>query len=258
MSAGHSPAFILIAHRGFSSRAPENTIPAFDMALEAGFGNFELDAQLTSDGAVVVIHDDTVDRTTNGAGPVAGLSLTEIRTLDAGARFGDGTRSGVTPVPTLEEVLRRFAGRAHIHLELKSREAELPAKVAGLLLRHGWLGFSSDDPFGVPGITITSFSLEHLERSREQLPELRHGWLVGQIDDRVVEQARAARIQGIYPRARNASPDSVGKARDVGFIVRGWGVSDEADLRRLVDAGAQGTTVDWPDRARKFLDSLHS
>jgi glycerophosphoryl diester phosphodiesterase len=128
--------------------------------------------------------------------------------------------------------------------------------VAGLLLRHGWLGFSSDDPFGVPGITITSFSLDHLERSREQVPEIRHGWLVGQIDDAVIEKARAARIQGIYPRANSTTAESVGRARDLGFIVRGWGVRDEEDLRRLMESGAQGTTVDWPDRARKFLDSL--
>lgn len=247
--------FVLIAHRGFSSRAPENTIPAFDMALEAGFSNVELDAQLTRDGALVVIHDDTVDRTTNGTGAVAGLRLEQIRSLDAAAKFSNGRGSGTTRVPTLEEVLVRYSGKAHIHLELKSGEDELPAKVAGLLLRHGWLGFSSDDPFGVPGLTITSFSLDHLLRSREQLPELRHGWLVGQIDDAVIEQGRAARVQGIYPRARTATADSVGLARDLGFIVRGWGVTGEEDLRRLVDSGAQGTTVDWPDRAQKFLDS---
>ncbi|MBI2964969.1 MAG: hypothetical protein HYY34_02060 [Chloroflexi bacterium] len=250
--------FTLIAHRGFSSRAPENTIPAFDMAIEAGFGNFELDAQLTSDGTPVVIHDDTVDRTTNGTGLVAGLTLNEIRALDAAAKFGNGNGSGNVRVPTLEEVLVRYSGRAHIHLELKSGEQTLAARVAGLLLRHGWLGFSSDDPFGVPGITITSFSLDHLEKSREQVPEIRHGWLVGQIDDVVVEKARAARIQGIYPRASSASAESIGRARDFGFVVRGWGVTGEADLRRLVESGAQGTTVDWPDRAKKFLDSLRS
>jgi glycerophosphoryl diester phosphodiesterase len=248
--------FTLIAHRGFSSRAPENTIPAFDMAIEAGFTNFELDAQLTRDGTAVVIHDDTVDRTTNGTGPVAGLTLSEVKGLDAAAKFGNANGSGKVRVPTLEEVLVRYSGTAHIHLELKSREDALPARVAGLLLRHGWLGFSSDDPFGVPGITITSFSLDHLERSREQVPEIRHGWLVGQIDNAVIEKARAARIQGIYPRANSTTAESVGRARDLGFIVRGWGVRDEEDLRRLMESGAQGTTVDWPDRARKFLDSL--
>jgi glycerophosphoryl diester phosphodiesterase len=248
-------SFTLIAHRGFSSKAPENTVQAFEMAVEAGFGNFELDAQLTSDGAVVVIHDDTVDRTTDGTGAVARLTLAEVRSLDAGAKFGDGRASGPVPVPTLEEVLDRYAGRSHIHLELKSREVELPSKVAALLLRHGWLGFAARDPFEVPGLTITSFSLDQLVRSVELLPEVRHGWLVGQIDDAVVLRARSARVGGIYPRANAASAASVGMARDAGFTVRGWGVADEGDLRRLVEAGAQGTTVDWPDRARRFLDS---
>jgi glycerophosphoryl diester phosphodiesterase len=248
--------FTLIAHRGFSSRAPENTIAAFDMAIEAGFPNVELDAQLSKDGTVVVIHDDTVDRTTSGSGAVAGLTLEQLRGLDAAAKFSNGRGSGTIRIPTLAEVLVRYAGKAHLHLELKSKEPELPGTVAALLLKHGWLGYSSDDPFGVPGVTVTSFSLEHLQRSMEQVPELRHGWLVGQIDETVVARARDARIQGIYPRAKNASEASVGRARDLGFIVRGWGVADEQDLKRLFESGAQGTTVDWPDRARKFLDSL--
>jgi glycerophosphoryl diester phosphodiesterase len=249
-------SFSLIAHRGFSSRAPENTIPAFDMAIEAGCGNFELDAQLTNDGAVVVIHDDTVDRTTDGAGAVARLTLEEIQALDAGARAPGNWFAGRTRVPTLDEVLERYAGRAHIHLELKSREEALPGAVVELLLRRGWLGFAAGEPYAVPGLTITSFSQDQLLRSRDLLPELRHGWLVGQIDDDAIAQARANRLQGLYPRAATATAETVGQARNAGFTVRGWGVRDEGDLRRLIDAGAEGTTVDWPDRARRLLDTL--
>jgi glycerophosphoryl diester phosphodiesterase len=81
--------FTLIAHRGFSSSAPENTIAAFDLAIDEGFDNIELDAHLSADGVPVVIHDDTLDRTTNGSGPVSSLTLAELRDLDAGAWFGN-------------------------------------------------------------------------------------------------------------------------------------------------------------------------
>ncbi len=80
----------MIAHRGFSSRAPENTIAAFDLAIDAGFDNIELDVHLSADGVPVVIHDDALDRTTDGSGQVSSLTLPELRALDAGAWFGDG------------------------------------------------------------------------------------------------------------------------------------------------------------------------
>lgn len=246
----------MIAHRGFSSRAPENTIPAFELAVESGFPNFELDAQLSSDGAAVVIHDETLERTTGGSGLVATHTLAELQSLDAGARFTGERPKGQVRIPTLEDVLQRFHGRAHIHLELKSGEETLAHAVAELLLRHGWLGFATAEPFESPGITVTSFALEQLERSRELVPEIRHSWLISKIDPSVMDQARAARIQGLCPQAATADADSIGLARDVGFVVRGWGVRNESDLKNLFQTGAQGTTVDWPDRARAYLRSL--
>src|SRR6266705_642345 len=109
--------FLIIAHRGASSYAPENTIVAFDLALQMGASHLELDVHLTRDDSLVVIHDDTVDRTTNGTGPVAHQMLAALQALDAGSWFGEAF-VGVR-IPTLAEVLTSYHGRVHLHIELK-------------------------------------------------------------------------------------------------------------------------------------------
>src|SRR6187455_95113 len=98
-----TPSLMVIAHRGASSYAPENTLAAFDLALEMGVRHVELDVDFTSDGHIVVIHDDSVDRTTNGSGPVTSHTLATLRSLDAGAWCG--AQFAGQRIPTLDEVL---------------------------------------------------------------------------------------------------------------------------------------------------------
>src|SRR4029079_6254966 len=116
-------AVMVIAHRGASSYAPENTLAAFDLALDMRARHIELDVALTSDNHVVVIHDDKVDRTTNGSGSVTSHTLAALRELDAGPWFGsqfEGER-----IPIFDEVLTRYKGRVHIHTEIKGKSAFL-------------------------------------------------------------------------------------------------------------------------------------
>jgi len=261
-------SFTLIAHRGYSSDAPENTYEAFDLAIEHGFANIELDVQLTSDGVPVIIHDDTLDRTTNGAGPVAKASIAKMKSVDAGLWFegpGDSVgRIGVAAygdafVPTLDEVLERYLGRVHFHMELKSGEPELPPKVAAALRAFGWVNaagaFALEHARGasVPGLTISSFRFEQLERSLPLLPHIPHGWLLERITPESIVEAKNAGLSGIYPRASMVTATIVRLATGAGLSIRTWGVRDEADLRRAYDSGAVGTTVDWPGRARKII-----
>jgi glycerophosphoryl diester phosphodiesterase len=106
--------FVIIAHRGDSSAAPENTTPAFDLALAQGFRHFETDCQLSADGVPVVLHDETLGRVNDGSGPAAAATLQQLQQLDAGSWFGPqfaGTR-----IPTLQEVLVKYRGRVHLHL----------------------------------------------------------------------------------------------------------------------------------------------
>jgi glycerophosphoryl diester phosphodiesterase len=107
-------SFVIIAHRGDSSAAPENTLQAFDLALAKGFPNFETDCQLSADGVPVVLHDENLGRVNNGSGPAAAATLEQLQQLDAGSWFGPqfaGAR-----IPMLEGVLLKYRGRVHMHL----------------------------------------------------------------------------------------------------------------------------------------------
>lgn len=107
-------SFTIIAHRGDSSTAPENTLAAFDRALQQHFPHFETDCQLSSDGIVVIVHDEQLGRVNNGTGAVSDHTLEQLKQLDAGSWF-DTAFAGLR-VPTLGELLDRYCGRAHIHL----------------------------------------------------------------------------------------------------------------------------------------------
>lgn len=233
--------FLVIAHRGASSYAPENTIAAFDLALQMGARHLELDVHLTHDDYLVVIHDDTVDRTTNGTGPVASQTLAALQGLDAGAWFGEafvGAR-----IPTLAEVLTRYQGRAHLHIELKGLTTHLPQRTVDLVQAHGM----------AQHVTFTSFQHAHLQTMRAYAPELPTGWLVGEISDAVIAQAHTLECAQLCPRASQVTPALVQRLHAEGFRVRAWGVANDALMRQVVEAGADGMTVNFPDRLLAYM-----
>src|SRR5438128_1204391 len=208
--------FLIIAHRGASSYAPENTIAAFDLALQMGASHLELDVHLTCDDYLVIIHDDTVNRTTNGTGPVASQTLAALQALDAGAWFGEafvGAR-----IPTLAEVLTRYHGRVHLHIELKGHTAHLPQQTVDLVRAHGM----------AQHVTFTSFQHAHLQTMRAYAPECPTGWLVGEISDTVIAQAHALGCAQLCPRASLVTAEVVQRLHTEGFIVRAWGQAVEA------------------------------
>jgi glycerophosphoryl diester phosphodiesterase len=235
--------FMVIAHRGASSYAPENTFAAFDLAIQMGVSHIELDVHLTRDHDVVVIHDDTVDRTTNGTGPVADHTLEALRALDAGSWFA-GKFAGER-IPTLSEVLQRYKGRAHIHTEIKGQSAHLSQRTADLVRAHEM----------AEQVTITSFQKTRLEETRAYAPELPTGWLVAEVSDTVIAQARAMGLRQICPRANVVTPELVHRLHAEGFVVRAWGVATEDLMRRVVKAGADGMTVNFPDKLIAYLRS---
>ena len=240
--ARESQLLIVIAHRGASSYAPENTLAAFDLALRMGALHIEFDVQSTADGHIVVIHDDSVDRTTDGTGPVAGHTLAALRTLSAGARFGFAFAA--ERIPLLTEVLERYRGRAHLHVELKGRSSDLTQGTVDLIRRHGMAGH----------VTMTSFQKTRLEETREYAPDLPTGWLVREITDAAIAEARALGLTQLCPRADLVTADLVRRLHAAGFVVRAWGVGSEELMQRVVDAGADGMTVNFPDKLIAFLD----
>lgn len=244
--------FTIIAHRGFSSKTPENTIAAFDLAIESGFTNIELDVQLSSDDIPVIVHDLTLNRTTNGNGNVSSLTLKELEKLDAGSWFDK--RFTNERIITLYKLLKRYAARTHLHIELKSHEAELPLKVADSLRSFDVLNDKYNNLFDVPGVTITSFDLEQLKRSLGATEnKLIHSWLVESIDRNIIETALELGIKQLCPRAAYATTESIQLAISEGLVIRGQGVKSDEDVLRFYNAGALGTTTNWPDKARALL-----
>ena len=232
--------FMAIAHRGASSYAPENTFAAFDLAIEMGARHLELDVHFSSDGHLVVIHDDTVDRTTDGSGPVTSRSLAALTALDAGAWFDPRFKG--ERIPTLGAVLERYWG-AHLHVELKGHSAGLAQRAVDMVLSSGI----------ATNVTITSFQKAKLEETRAYAPELPTGWLVGEVSDAVVAQARAMGLTQLCPRAGAVTPELVSRLHAEGLVLRAWGVATEDLMRQVVTAGADGMTVNFPDKLLAYL-----
>ena len=236
-----------IAHRGASSYAPENTFAAFDLAVEMGISDIELDVQFTKDSHIIVIHDETLDKTTDATGSVSERTLEDIQSLDAGSWFDEkftGER-----IPTLGEVFERYKDKLHFHIEIKSKEAEgLASRTCDVVREYG-----VED-----AAIITSFWKQWLTESRSYAPEIPTGWLVPlgyetPWEDTIIDQALEAGFSQICPRASLISPDLVNTLHDHGFNVRCWGVFNEELMVKVVDSGADAMTINFPDKLNEYL-----
>ena len=238
---------INIAHRGLSAKAPENTLYSFDYAIALGMFHLEFDVQLTSDNLPVVIHDETVERTTDSNGLVNSFNFEEITSLIALNKFKnmDSIDPTLLCIPSLQDVLIRYLGQAHYYIELKSSESHLPGIVAEVLEECDALKYSSLSPQLAPGLTIISFSLEQVMRSQMLLPKVRHGWLRYDFNRIDIDLVVKNNLHGIYPYVQFIQKDLVQYAieRDVGVGV--WGIEKESEYRDLLGMGVHGATVNW-------------
>jgi len=236
---------ILFAHRGASARAPENTLAAFEQAVRDGAGAIECDVQTCADGRPVILHDATVERTTNGRGAIARMTLEEIRRLDAGAWFDPRFRG--EPIPTLEETLEFARGRCLLNLELKSgggargggaaraRDTLLAGTVAAVLRRvvHG-------------PILLSSFSSATLAAARAALPRAHLALLLSRSLRGLHAVHRHLRLHAVHPHLRLADPRRFAAARREGLRIHVWTVNDPGLTARLAGLGADGLMTDDP------------
>jgi glycerophosphoryl diester phosphodiesterase len=229
---------LLIAHRGASGHAPENTLAAFRKAVSLGVGFIETDLQLTRDARFVAIHDDTVDRTTNGHGAVHDLTLEAIRKLDAGSWFGSeyaGER-----IPTLEEILE-FSKKNDVvfYLELK------PGGSWGG--EHALIGALRESA-EIARTVVISFDGAILEAVRKIEPTLMTGLLYdGQLAD-PLDKAVEIGARQLAVRGDLVTPAMLMQARSRDLQVVCWTVNHGAHIRLLMDAGVDGIMSDYPDR----------
>lgn len=217
---------LILGHRG-AAELPENTIPSFDRALEHGAHGFELDVRQTADHKLVVVHGAVV-----GSKAVQSSNYEEIRQLENGFE-----------VPLLEEVLKRFAKKAFLDIELKSPGFEAAAVD---LIRS----------YGNPEKTlISAFDTDTLAKIQDLFPELQLGYIYNRTQD---EEARHnCPIEVVIPQFRLASRELISEVHDEGLKVFAWTVNEEAEIERLLELGVDGIITDYPEKVVAVL-SRHS
>ncbi|MBZ4670307.1 MAG: glycerophosphoryl diester phosphodiesterase [Oscillospiraceae bacterium] len=236
----------VMAHRGASFYAPENTMPAFELAKELGADGIELDVQLTKDGKLVVIHDDEVDRTSNGHGRVSEMSYSELCTLDFSAGK-DGYKN--TKIPLLEEVFE-FASREGIfvNVEIKDDSCAKTFPIADKVIE-------AEKKYNMTGnVTYSSFNhyiLRYLKNISQDIP-VSILYVGGFVD--IWEYAKKLDCDGIHPHySALADKNIILECHKLGIKVRPWTVDSEEQMKFALDLGVDSLITNLPDLAKKIM-----
>lgn len=252
---------VVFAHQGGDFLWPSNTIYAFERARQLGVDVLELDLHAAADGTLVVIHDDTVDRTTNGSGAVNSLTVEELQELDAGYRWSP-QRSGESfpyrgmgiTVPTLEEVFDAFP-HTRLNLEIKQREPAIGGTLCDSIRRHG-----REDT-----VLVGSFHDSELADFRARCPEVATSAGPGEVRFAYVlsraflgrlynPSAHALQVPEYQGSLRVVTPGLVSTARRKGVQVHVWTPNEVDEMERLLELGVDGIITDRPDRLLRILD----
>lgn len=238
------PRPLIFAHRGSSAHAPENTLAAFELAVAQGTPAIELDTKLSADGQVVVFHDATVERTTNGRGYVSKLTLSALRELDAGSFFSEKFKG--EKIPTLEEVLETIGKRVFISIEFSNYYTfphdGLADKVCGLVKRFGLQD----------NILFSSFLPSNLKRTRELLPEVPRALLA--LRGWKGEWARSfgfhfGDYQALHPNLHDVTAQQIARVHRLKRRIHVFTVDAPDDMRRLIRWGVDGIITNDPKLA---------
>jgi glycerophosphoryl diester phosphodiesterase len=235
----HFPTPIIFAHRGASAYAPENTLAAFELAVKQGAPAIEFDVKLTSDRQVIIIHDQTLNRTTNGSGPVKTQSLAALRELDAGS--WKSTEYCGEKIPTLDEVFEAVGKKLLINVELTNYATPfdgLVHEVAALVKKHGLQ----------ERVIFSSFLPTNLVIARRLLPSVPRGQLIDEGNAGWWQRfaANFMSLDAEHPYTKDVTAELVKRAHSKGRRVHVWTVNDPADMRRLRALGVDGIFTDDP------------
>lgn len=238
------PLPAVIGHRGAKGHAPENTVASLRKAAELGARWVEFDVKLTADGEAVLMHDDTVDRTTDGRGPVAGMTFSDLRALDAGRWFSSdftGER-----IPALDEAMAFLAAHGMgANVEIKpcpGREAETGAVVARIL-NERWRA-------GPVLPLVSSFSVDSLIAAREAAPDIPRGLLSDNFPADWRTRLRALDCATFHVHDPRLDPERVRGVREAGYRVLTYTVNKPDRARALLSWGVESVITDYPDRLR--------
>lgn len=234
----------VIAHRGASGYAPENTITAFKRALEQGCHAIELDVQLTKDGEIVVFHDWTLERTTNGFGEVKGKTLKELKELDAGSWFSKKFKG--ERIPTLGEVLEVVPKEVLLNIEVRSRyseDSQTEEKVIELLERHNR---------SIDSVIISCFDHSVLKRISDKKKGIKLGLLLTGdfIEPNPYIINNKIELYSIQPARSFVSEETI---TTTSYKVYPWIVNEESEMENLKRLNVDGLVTNYPDIAVRKL-----
>jgi len=237
----------IFAHRGSSTYAPENTLAAFKLAVDQHADAIELDAKLSADGQVVVIHDDTVDRTTNGTGRIKSLTLVNLKDLDAGSKFPPVFKN--EKIPTLAEVFEALGKQIFINVELKNYSSpidDLPDKVVSLVKKYGL----------ETSVMFSSFNMIALIRARNLLPKIPLGLLTFPGSAGITLRSKLVRfgpLLALHPHYNDITPNLIQIAHHAKCRIHAYTVNQPDIMQQLFIAGVDGIFTDDPLLAQKVF-----
>jgi len=235
---------LVCAHRGVSAHFPENTLVAIEEAARIGAPMTEIDVRRTSDGHIVLMHDETVDRTTNGSGAVPNLTLEDIRRFDAGAWKG-GQFAG-EEVPTLADVLD-LCRDSGMFLCIEIKQYDIAADVVGLLEAHGM----------ADSTIVISFSFDTVCDVRQANCCVATGWLTAQIEparlDDMIRRVLADGIPVISALYTQVTPEVVERCRLRGITLYAWTIDDEATARTYAEMGVDVLASNRPQEIMQAI-----
>lgn len=230
------------AHRGASEYAPENTLSSFYMGLAQGANGIETDVQKTKDGVLVLFHDDTVDRVSDGHGKLCDFTYEELKKLKI---YGNNTCGFYDRIVTLEEFLEKFSHydiRFAIELKGPGVEEETLAAVKR---------------FGIEEkTTYTSFQFSYIQKIKALDKTARVGYLTKNTSEEMVQDLLAIGGEEIAPFAGDITEETVSYWRSLGLGVRAWGISGVAIMKQMCRMKVDGMTVNFPDRLAQYLHTI--
>jgi glycerophosphoryl diester phosphodiesterase len=235
----HFPTPLIFAHRGASAHAPENTLAAFELALKQGAPAIEFDVKLTSDRQVIILHDQTLNRTTNGSGSVTKQPFSALRELDAGSWFSDNYRG--EKIPSLAEVFELLGKKILMNVELTNYATPfdgLVHEVAKLVKKHGLQEY----------VLFSSFFPTNLAVARWLLPSVPRGQLILEGNSGWWQRAVGTfmKLEAEHPFSTDVTAESVKRTQAKKRRVHVWTVNDPAEMRRLRSLGVDGIFTDDP------------
>ena len=219
-------SFLSIAHRGASGYKPENTLIAFQKAIDFKVDGIELDVHLSSDGEIMVIHDETIDRTTNGKGFVKNCTSLQLKKLE---------------IPTLIEVLELVNRNCFINIELKGMQT---AKPVIKLIEQSIL----DKNWNYTDFLVSSFDWKMLEEVHLLNPKIRIGVITEEFTQAALAFAKNIKAYSIHPGYRSLTEENIALIQKNGFEVYPWTVNSAEDIQKIKSFNVNGMISDYPDR----------